>query len=75
MHNLSDNVIIPKSPKKEMRVLSVEEEMRLLSVIHLHRLSFAIKFDLATGLHIGELCALKWTDLNYQKHTVKISFP
>lgn len=73
MHNPSDNVIIPKSPKKEMRVLSVEEEMRLLSVIHLHRLGFAIKFDLATGLRIGELCALKWTDLNCQKQTVKIS--
>lgn len=73
MQNPADNAIIPKSPKKEMRVLSVEEQMRLLSVIHMHRLGFAIKFDLATGLRIGELCALKWTDLNPMKQTVKIS--
>ena len=73
MQNPTDNAIIPKSQKKEMRVLSVQEQLQLLSVIHLHRLGFAIKFDLATGLRIGELCALKWTDLNYQKKTVKIS--
>lgn len=73
MQNPADNAIIPKSPKKEMRVLSVEEQMLLLSVIHMHRLGFAIKFDLATGLRIGELCALKWTDLNPMKQTVKIS--
>ena len=73
MQNPTNNAIIPKSQKKEMRVLSVEEQLRLLSMIHLHRLGFAIKFDLATGLRIGELCALKWTDLNYQKKTVKIS--
>ena len=73
MQNPTDNAIIPKSQKKEMRVLSVQEQLRLLNVVHLHRLGFAIKFDLATGLRIGELCALKWSDLNYQKKTVKIS--
>ena len=25
------------------------------------------------GLRIGELCALKWSDINFQKQTVKIS--
>ena len=73
MHNPTDNAIIPKLQKKEMRVLSVQEQYRLLSVVHLHRLGFAIKLDLATGMRIGELCALKWSDLNFQKKTVKIS--
>ena len=73
LQNPTENVMIPKTQKKEMRVLSVKEQMRLLSVIHLHRLGFAIKFDLATGLRIGELCALKWTDFNESKKSVKIS--
>ena len=64
LHNPTDNAVIPKSSKKEMRVLSVQEQMQLLSVVHMHRLGFAIKFDLATGLRIGELCALKWNDIN-----------
>lgn len=73
LHNPTDNAVIPKQTKKEMRVLSVEEQNRLLQFIHLHRLGFAILFDLATGLRIGELCALKWSDVNFNKQTIKIS--
>ena len=39
----------------------------------MHRLGFAILFDLATGLRIGELCALRWTDVNFNRCTIKIS--
>jgi len=71
--NPTDGAVIPKQEKKEMRVLSLEEQMALMNVLHLHRLGFAIMFDLATGLRIGELCALKWSDVNFNKRTVKIS--
>lgn len=73
LNNPTDNAVIPKQTKREMRVLSVEEQNRLLQFIHLHRLGFAILFDLATGLRIGELCALKWSDVNFNKQTIKIS--
>lgn len=53
-----------------MHVLSVEEQRRLLQAVHLYRLGFAILFDLATGLHIGELCALKWSDVNFNYYSV-----
>lgn len=71
--NPTDNASIPKQEKKEMRVLSTYEQSALIGVLHLHRLGFAIMFDLATGLRIGELCALKWSDVNFNKRTVKIS--
>ena len=73
MHNPADGAVIPRQEKKEMRVLSVQEQKDLISVLHRHRLGFAILFDLATGLRIGELCALKWSDVNFNKRTVKIS--
>ena len=73
MQNPTENALIPRQTKKEMRVLSVQEQMKLLSVVHMHRLGFAIKFDLATGLRIGELCALKWTDFDFYNKTVKVS--
>lgn len=73
LNNPTDNAIIPKQEKREMRVLSVEEEKRLIQVVPQHRLGFAIFFDLATGLRIGELCALKWSDINYSRQTIKIS--
>jgi integrase len=73
MNNPTDGTVIPKQDKKEMRVLSVDEQMKLINVIHTHRLGFAILFDLTTGLRIGELCALRWTDVNFNRHTIKIS--
>jgi integrase len=73
MNNPADGAVIPRQEKKEMRVLSVQEQKALLSVLHLHRLGLAILFDLATGLRIGELCALKWSDVNFNKRTIKIS--
>lgn len=73
LSNPTDGTVIPKQEKKEMRVLSVQEQTALINVLHLHRLGFAIMFDLATGLRIGELCALKWSDINFTRRTVKIS--
>lgn len=61
--NPTDGTTLPRREQNEMRVLSLEEERRLLSVIGMHRLGMAILFDLATGLRIGELCALKWSDI------------
>ena len=71
--NPTDGTTLPRREQNEMRVLSLEEERQLLSIIGMHRLGMAILFDLATGLRIGELCALKWSDINFQKQTVKIS--
>lgn len=73
MNNPTDSAVIPKQEKKEMRVLSIQEQMSLMSVLHMHRLGFAIMLDLATGLRIGELCALKWSDVNFNKKTIKVS--
>lgn len=72
-NNPTNGAVIPKQEKKEMRVLSVEEETRLIQVVPQHRLGFAILFDLATGLRIGELCALKWSDVNFYRQTIRIS--
>ena len=65
--------MLPKYVKKEIRILSIDEEQRLIQATPQHRLGFAILFDLVTGLRIGELCALKWSDINMNKKTVKIS--
>lgn len=73
MNNPTDGAVIPRQEKKEMRVLSVREQAKLIGVLNTHRLGFAILLDLATGLRIGELCALKWSDVNFVKRTIKIS--
>lgn len=51
--------------KKEMRVLSAEEQKRLVNYLNkdLDIYKFGVLLALYTGLRIGELCALKWEDI------------
>lgn len=67
--NLAEYTVLPKRERREMRVLSRSEQKTLLSKIHIERLGFAILFDLFTGLRIGELCGLKWQDIDFSKKT------
>ena len=77
---------IPKNPmiaveiqpleKKEMTVLTVEEEQRLIG--HLIRNNFSGKYDFAIflaltlGLRNGEICALKFGSFDFSEMIVKI---
>ena len=54
-----------KQPKKEMRVLTIFEQKTLVNYLinHMDNYSFGILFALCTGIRIGELCALQWSDI------------
>lgn len=60
------NSIHIKQLKKEMRVLSIEEQKRLTSVLmnDVNRIKFGILLSLYTGIRVGEICALKWDYLD-----------
>lgn len=62
-----------KEPKKEMRVLSVEEQKRLEQYLYhnTNLYKFGVLLALYTGIRIGELCALQWEDI--QNDNVVIS--
>lgn len=58
-------VVYPKESKKEMRVMSLEEQKRLTAFL-LRDPSpdqFGIMLALLTGMRIGEVCALRWRDI------------
>ena len=54
-----------KEPKKEMRVLSIEEQKQLEQYLYqdIALYKFGVLLALYTGLRIGELCALQWEDM------------
>lgn len=63
-----------KRTAQEMRVLSLLEEQRLLSVLFrdFDRYKLGVFICLYTGIRIGELCALQWKNVSFSENTIKI---
>lgn len=70
--NPCDLVNIPKSSKKEMDYWNPEDITSHLDKLKGHKLYPAIFLAVHTGLRVGELCGLKWTDLNFKDGTLKV---
>jgi len=69
------NVVLPKSQKKEMHLFS-EEQQRVLCqylVKNQNSTSLCILLSLYTGLRIGEICALRWSDIDFEKSILTVS--
>ena len=64
--NLIEGIRLPKAAKAEMRVLSREEQRRLMTAARLapEPAAFGIIFDMFTGLRLGELCGLRWENVD-----------
>lgn len=63
------------SINKELEVLSVAHHKTILNYIQSH-FTFAglgIYISLSTGLRIGEICALKWSDVNVADGTITVN--
>jgi len=63
-----------KSEIQEPRYLSIEEQKVIESKIYQEHnyIHLGIWLGLYTGLRIGELCALKWSDVNYDMKCIYI---
>lgn len=64
----------PKPEKKEMRVLSREEQTQFVSFLleDMDTCRFGILLALFTGVRIGELCALRWENISLKEQTIRI---
>lgn len=66
--------IYPKVERKEMRVLSREEQDRLVSYLldELDECKFGVLLALLTGMRIGEICALRWKNIVLEDGIIKV---
>ena len=62
------------STNKELEVLSVANHRIILNYIqsHFSFMGLGIYISLSTGLRIGEICALKWNDINEIDGTITV---
>lgn len=67
-------VIYPKNPKKEMRVLTLEEQSRFVQYLlnDMDKVKFGILIALLTGMRLGEVCALRWKDVSLEEKTIHV---
>jgi len=72
-YNPAEAVTPPKMTRREIRVLSLEEQNNFMGVLQGHRLEALFKLALATGMRKGELLALTWDCVDFEKKTITIS--
>ena len=65
----------PKCSRKEMRVLSREEQQRFIAYLlaDMDECKFGVLLTLFTGVRIGELCALQWGSISLRDKTIRIA--
>ncbi len=65
----------PREVKKEMRVLSKQEQERFVRYLinDTDKCKFGVLLALLTGMRIGEICALRWGDISLCDMTVTVS--
>jgi integrase len=62
--NVATLVKAPRAVRHEMQVLSPDEARILLAEVAGDRLEALYVLAITTGMRIGELCALRWTDVD-----------
>lgn len=74
IRNVLENVVMPKKPKAEIQVLNREQQRILERYLANHEglTALGVAIPLYTGLRIGEVCALKWEDIDLKKRTITV---
>lgn len=72
--NPMSSIVMPKKQKPDIRLLDTEEQKQLEQYIAENRnlTTLGIALTKATGLRIGELCALQWEDIDLKKRILTV---
>ena len=73
--NVIDGVVMPKKGKPEIQIMTAEEKRRLMMYINGNRnlSTIGVALSLYTGMRIGEICALRWQDIDIEKRILAVS--
>lgn len=74
IRNPVNGVKVPKAGTKQTRVLSLDEQNRLLTVARNYDkpMMFAVVFALYTGCRKGEVMGLQWKDVDFEENIIHI---
>ena len=72
IRNVSDSTKLPSKVKKEVKILSQEDQDKFIEELLKERLGMAFLLDIFTGLRRGELLGLKWEDVDFNEKQITI---
>lgn len=71
--NWCNDVNLPKVKKEDnINALSKDDQLRLLEALKGIDLELLITFALGTGLRLGEVLGLKWSDIDFKENTLSV---
>lgn len=71
-HNPAEHITCPKIERRKVDVLSPEQARALLAVLRGHRLAVAVQLAVSLGLRRGEVCGLRWEDIDFESGVLHI---
>ena len=74
INNVIDGIIMPKKAKPEITIMSKDEQKRLVTYINDNRSTstLGVALSLYTGMRIGEVCALRWENIDTEKRVLTV---
>lgn len=70
--NPTKNILLTKKNSKSVYALSLEEQHRLEQVAFQEKQCSAVVLALTTGMRIGEICGLKWSDIDFNQGIIYV---
>lgn len=69
-----DGIVVPKPAKREIRLLNLQEQEKLNLYIGMNFSLISLGIILANdmGLRVGEVCGLKWSDIDLEKRILTV---
>lgn len=67
-------VNMPFSPNKEVVILELDEQRQLETYIKYNQrlTELGVMLSLYAGLRIGEVCALRWNNIDFKNHIITV---
>lgn len=67
-------ITAPKPAKKEIHILNKDEQQTLTKYLlqNINTCNVGILVCMYTGLRLGEICGLKWSDIDFQEKTLTV---